>query len=275
LYFFSDVIAFFLYYVVQYRKTVVLANLQIAFPEKKVMERKAIAKRFYRNFTDTFIETIKFLSWNLNDIDKRFTVNAKGLEAAYAYNKTVHLVGMHNFNWEFVNWGLAKKTPYPFLGIYMPIGNKWFDKIISDMRSRYGTILIPATSFKVNYVKHASSKHVLASAADQSPASPENSYWLNFFGKPTAFVPGVEKGARVAKAAVVFAHFYKTKRGYYQIDTELITEDSSPLPEGELTRRYARYIETCLRQQPDNYLWSHNRWKKEWKEEYRLMWVAQ
>jgi Kdo2-lipid IVA lauroyltransferase/acyltransferase len=177
LYIFSDGIALLLYYVLAYRKKIVLANLQIAFPEKSVAERKGIAKRFYRNFTDTFIETIKFLSWKLEDINKRFTINPVGLEEAYACQKTVHLVGMHNFNWEFVNWGLVKKVPYPFLGIYMPVGNKAFDKIIADMRSRYGTILVPATNFKTNYLKYANTIHMLASAADQSPGNPGNAYW--------------------------------------------------------------------------------------------------
>lgn len=275
LYIFSDGIALLLYYLLAYRKKIVLANLQIAFPDKTVAERKSIAKRFYRNFTDTFIETIKFLSWKLEDINKRFTINPVGLEEAYACQKTVHLVGMHNFNWEFVNWGLVKKVPYPFLGIYMPVGNKAFDKIIADMRSRYGTILVPATNFKTNYLKYANTIHMLASAADQSPGNPSNAYWLNFFDKPTAFVTGVEKGARLNNAAVVFAHFYKTSRGRYHIDTEFVVADPNTLPEGELTRRYVRYIEKCLRQQPDNYLWSHKRWKKEWKEEYRDLWVGE
>jgi Kdo2-lipid IVA lauroyltransferase/acyltransferase len=275
LHFFSDVIALFLYYVVAYRKKIVLGNLQIAFPEKTEAERKTIAKRFYRNFTDTFIETIKFLSWKLKDIDNRLTANLSGMEEAYTFNKTVHVIGMHNFNWEFVNWGMVKKVPYPFLGIYMPVGNKAFDKIIADMRSRYGTILVPATNFKTHYLKYNATPHVLASAADQSPGNTRNAYWLNFFGKRTAFVTGVEKGARLNNATVVFAHFYKTRRGHYKLDTEFVIADPNSLPEGEITRRYVHYIEKCLRQQPDNYLWSHKRWKKEWKEEYKDLWVGE
>jgi Kdo2-lipid IVA lauroyltransferase/acyltransferase len=273
LYFFSDGIAALLYYVLKYRKKIVLYNLEIAFPEKTAQERLAIAKRFYRNFTDTFIETIKFLSWTMKDIDKRFTVDLSGLEKAYTYNKSIHLIGMHNFNWEFVNWGLAKKTKYPFLGIYMPVRNKAFDKIILNMRSKYGTIMLPATNFKVKYRKYLHSLHVLASAADQSPGNPDNSYWLNFFGKPTAFVTGPEKAAKLNNATVVFAHFFKTKRGAYHINTVFITEDPASFLEGSLTLQYTQFIEKCLRQQPDNYLWSHNRWKKEWNSSYEKLWI--
>jgi Kdo2-lipid IVA lauroyltransferase/acyltransferase len=45
------------------------------------------------------------------------------------------------------------------------------------------------------------------------------------------------------------------------------------LPEGELTLRFVRYVENCIRNNPANYLWSHKRWKHAWKEEYRKLWV--
>src|SRR5215203_5768158 len=58
----SDIFFVLIYYVIGYRKEVVMENLAIAFPEKTGKERKEIARRFYRNFTDTFIETIKLIS---------------------------------------------------------------------------------------------------------------------------------------------------------------------------------------------------------------------
>ena len=61
MYLISDVIAFILNHVVGYRKKVVIANLQIAFPEKSQKERASIVKQFYRQFTDNFIEVIKSL----------------------------------------------------------------------------------------------------------------------------------------------------------------------------------------------------------------------
>ena len=62
LYGISDLLYVLIFYVFGYRKTVVLQNLAIAFPEKSQQERVLIAKKFYRNFIDTFIETIKLFS---------------------------------------------------------------------------------------------------------------------------------------------------------------------------------------------------------------------
>ena len=75
LYLFSDAIYVLVYYVIGYRRKVVLDNLAIAFPEKSETERKRIAKRFYRNFIDTFIETIKLITASKEFILKRCTCN--------------------------------------------------------------------------------------------------------------------------------------------------------------------------------------------------------
>jgi KDO2-lipid IV(A) lauroyltransferase len=49
-----------------------LQNLEIAFPEKSEKERRTIARRFYRNFTDTIVESIKVLSMSEKELDRRF-----------------------------------------------------------------------------------------------------------------------------------------------------------------------------------------------------------
>ncbi|HVW58903.1 MAG TPA: hypothetical protein VHC48_02670, partial [Puia sp.] len=56
LYLIADGIYGLVYYVFGYRKKVVMANLELAFPEKTNAERTRIAKKFYRNLIDSFIE---------------------------------------------------------------------------------------------------------------------------------------------------------------------------------------------------------------------------
>jgi KDO2-lipid IV(A) lauroyltransferase len=51
---------------------------------------------------------------------------------------------------------------------------------------------------------------MLTLVADQAPGGPENTYWLNFFGRPTAFIRGAERGARIGDIPAVFARIYKT-----------------------------------------------------------------
>ena len=271
----SDLLAFLSYYVFGYRKQVVMGNLAIAFPEKSDAERKKIAKQFYRNFLDTLVEMVKMISASDEQFKKRFLPKEEMLEKMRHFvrmGRNVQIHAMHNFNWEIVNLGVSKTIDIPFLGVYMPISNKHLEKIFRKMRSRYGTILVPAIEFKKNFLKfekeNIQKNYAIALVADQSPGSPSNAFWVNFFNKPTPFVTGPEKAARERSLPVVFANFYKIKRGVYTFDVEVFTENAANSKEGELTLAYVKYVEDCIRQRPDNYLWSHRRWKHAYKPEY-------
>jgi KDO2-lipid IV(A) lauroyltransferase len=72
---------------------------------------------------------------------------------------------------------------------------------------------------------------------------------------------GPEKGAKLNDTHVVFCHFYKVRRGYYEINFELITSDPSSFKDGELTKLFAAKVEQAVKLKPANYLWSHRRWK--------------
>jgi KDO2-lipid IV(A) lauroyltransferase len=243
-------------------------NLAIAFPEKSLTERKAIAKKFYRNFVDTMLESIKLLSASDARSKKMFAGDVHILQEAASKGKNVQIHAMHNFNWEVVNHGIARELNIPFLGVYQPITNKFFDKVFKKMRSRYGTVMIPANDFKNNFIQYMDNRYVLALVADQNPGHPARAFWVNFFGKPAPFVTGPEKAAKQRDTIVVFANFYKIKRGVYKLECEIATEDATALPHGELTLRYLKYLEDTIRKRPDNYLWSHRRWKHPYKPEY-------
>lgn len=267
LYLLSDGIYVLIYYVFGYRKEVVMKNLLIAFPEKTEGERIRIAKEFYHNFTDTFIETIKLLSVSDKEFNKRYTSNIEIVNALYDTGINVQLQAGHFFNWEYINLGVARDSRIPFVAVYMPISNKAFDKIIYNLRSRYGTILVPAVDFKTKFHQYVRGRYALGLAADQNPGSPLAAHWVNFFGRLTPFVRGPEKGAKLNNTAVFFGHFYKVKRGYYHIQLELLTDRPRDFEDGKLTQLFASRVEVAIRLKPSNYLWSHRRWKWEFDQE--------
>lgn len=246
-----------------------MGNLLIAFPEKTEEERIIIAKEFYHSFLDTFIETLKFLSLSDRGFSKRLTGNFELLAEVYATGKNIHLHSGHFFNWEYMNWGIARNNPYPLIGVYASISNKIFQKVILKMRSRYNSILVSTGDFKNKFHEISKGRYALALIADQNPGIVQKAYWVPFFGRLTAFVTGPEKSARINDAVVVFANFYKVKRGYYTVHFEVFSTTPRDLPRGEITKKYVAYLENCIRTKPANYLWSHRRWKWEFKEEFR------
>ena len=267
IHFISDIIYVLVYYIIGYRKKVVMQNLQIAFPEKTEEERIRIAKDFYHQLFDTFLETIKMISITESTLNKRFQCNYEVVNQLYESGQNVQLHGGHFFNWEFVNLGCSKHLQYLFLGVYAPLGNKIFDRIIQKMRSRFGTVLIPANHFKTKFHQYAQRTYALGLAADQNAGNPNHAYWLPFFGKMTPFVKGPEKGAVSKNTAIVFGTFYRIKRGYYKCEFSLFTTQPASLPEGSITLALRDFMEEQIKLRPSNYLWSHRRWKHQFDAE--------
>ena len=268
LYLFSDLAWFIIYRLLKYRKDIVLDNLAIAFPEKPVAEREKIAKQFYLNFTDTFIESIKMISISKDEVLRRGHCDFELINKLVDKGNNLHIVVGHQFNWEFANLVYAMHLSIPFVGIYMPVNNKIIDRIFFKVRERYGTILISAKEFKNKMHNVFSEQYILALAADQNPGIPSNAFWLNFFGKPAPFVTGPGKGAVKNNTAVVFVAFEKPGRGHYSFRATLIAANGAFHTAEQLTVMYKNILEDTIRKNPSNYLWSHRRWRHEWKEGY-------
>jgi len=274
LYLLSDGLALLLYYVIRYRRPIVMANLETAFPEKSLAEREQIAKRFYRNFVDNFIETLKLLSASRSFIKERFIIdNPEILEGFYKEGRKCQLHLGHTFNWEMANAAMPMLTDFAFTVVYMPLENKIFERLFLHLRGRTGTILLPATKLSRAIIPYRNTQYLLTLVADQAPSNLETAYWVNFFGKPTAFIAGPERGAQIGDIPAVFVRFYRSSRGHYRIHFTTVSAHPATLPKGELTRRYARFMEDAIRRDPDLWLWSHKRWKAVWKEDYGKLWV--
>lgn len=268
LYLLSDFAYLLIYRLAGYRKKVVMQNLTIAFPNKTEQEKKSIAKKFYKNFCDTFIETIKLVSADTNFINRHFVSDYSAFAEIYAKGKKCQIHTGHNFNWEIANLAVGANIPFTFLGVYMPIENKAVDRLFRKFRTKTGTVLLPATDMRNAIIPWRNEQYALGLIADQSAGNPSKAFWVPFFGRPAPFVKGPESGARMGDIPVVFGHFTKIKRGYYRGHFFLAEENPRALENGALTRRYIKYLEETISANPDMWLWSHRRWKHEWKPEY-------
>ncbi|HUM67165.1 MAG TPA: lipid A biosynthesis acyltransferase, partial [Chitinophagaceae bacterium] len=172
LYLISDFACFLMYRVFKYRRDIILSNLAIAFPEKTQEDRNAIAREFYRNFTDTFIESIKMISISRKQILKRSRCDFEYINELIDKGRNVHIMAGHQFNWEFANLTYAMNLKTPFVAVYMPVANKIFNRIFYDIRKRYGTVLISAWEFSSKMHSVFSNQYILALAADQNPSNP-------------------------------------------------------------------------------------------------------
>ena len=273
LYRISDFLFALIYYVFRYRRNVVMNNLRSSFPEKSESELQTIARRFYLNFVDNWIETIKLLSISRKNLNKRVTGNFEIFQQLYHRGTSVQANLGHFFNWEIMTLHAGINQPYTFLTVYLPQSNRLMNRLLLHVRARWGNPQLQSTNIAKEILPWRKEKYLLALGADQSPAHPESGYWLYFMNRPTVFLKGPEKFARIQNIPVVMMTTTRPKRGHYHFKYFLLAEDPKTLADGELIRRYVKHLEENIRLQPDLYLWSHKRWKHSWKPEYEGSWV--
>ena len=260
LYLLSDLFFFMLYHVIWYRRKLVWRNLQPAFPEKSAEEINEINIRFYKNFCDQVVETIKLFRSTPEEISKRFEVDTSVYDRLFAEGKHVLQATSHQFNWEWGNWILNHHTRFHLRIIYMIQRNKSMERLVNEYRVRYGTELVPADDLKV-MMTDAGKPSMTVFLADQNPSDRKRAAWVNFFGREVPFHRGLEIMARRKGHAVVFDEMVRVKRGHYKSVSKLAFADGSKTAEGEITEAYVRFLEESIKRQPENWLWSHNRWK--------------
>jgi len=248
------------YHVAGYRRAVVADNLMHAFPEKSDAERNAIKKHFYRSFCDQWVELIKLISISERQLLRRVTGNWQLIKDLYADDRDIYMMLGHTFNWEWVNVAVQYNSPHQVAGVYMPTKNPAMDRLINYARSRGGGWLISMKA-KKGFQRLQGTRHIVGLIADQNPSNLNGALWLPFMHREAPFFKGPEQLATRAKAAVVFCGIRKVKRGHYAVDLQLLTKDASTMASGEVIRSYVTFMEQQLNDQPENWLWTHKRWK--------------
>ena len=272
LYLLSDGLYLLFFYVIGYRKKVVLDNLTLAFPEKEERELLEIRKKFYRHFTDLVVESVKAFTMSKAFVSKRYAFNnPEVVNDLHKKGRSIAFVGAHQANWE---WSCSMPMVVDVLcfGAYTRMGNKYFDRVIKKSRSKFGFIGYETTktvqAIKSNFDNGVQGLYLLLS--DQSPQIHKTHYWREFMGVKVPIHTGAEMLAKKFDMAVVNYSIKKIKRGCYKVDLEIITETPQQFKNYEITDQYLAIVERNIREQPEYYLWSHKRFKhkdqvpKEW-----------
>lgn len=263
LYLFSDFAYLIVFYLIRYRRKVVLMNLHNSFPNKKEKEIKAIEKAFYKHFCDTIIEAIKVYTISEKQIKKRFTVkNPELIEKYYAQNKSVILYSGHFGNWEHLVF-LPFFLPHKVMTFYKRLSNKYFDQIIKESRERFGLVAVESGKGYKTLVKYAKEDILTFTfmVGDQSPQANSAKHWVQFLNQDTAFFVGTERIAKKINQIVIYSEMIKKSRGIYEIEFFPLAENMDHLKDFELIDKFAEKLESSIKKHPHQWLWSHRRWK--------------
>lgn len=256
-----------------YRRKLVEKNLRESFPEKTPAQLRQIRRRFYRNFTDQLVETIKLLHVSDREIKERMEfVDLEVADRHLRQGRPVVAYFCHCGNWEWVpsitRWTSLKVSTdndaqTTFCQVYRPLRNEWFDQLMLGLRKRFGSVGLPKRTAFLDLMRYRRKgiPTMTGFMSDQKPSTGDPGHILPFLNHPTAFISGTETLARRLDAAVIYYDMERTSRGHYRVTLRPITDAPAEVPDGWITRRYASLLSQTIIRDPSIWLWTHNRWK--------------
>lgn len=263
LYIFSDCVYILVYRIIGYRKKTVRENLALALPHLTEKERLVIEKKSYKHLCDMFLEMIKTMTISVKEIEKRFVLkNVDYYLEMEKQGKSIALMCGHYASYE---WSISINSQITFDGfaIYKRINNKYFDDLVKKIRSRFKAYLI-TTKETVPTIEANNEKGVkglYGFASDQSPQVKSKTYWSKFMGIEVPVYTGAEMLAKKFDMNIMFMKIKKVKRGFYEMEFELLTDDAKSIPDYQITETFLRKVEQQILEAPEFYLWTHKRWK--------------
>ena len=267
--------------VLRYRRDVVAHNLALCFPDKSDAVRKALGKAFYRHLGELVAEAVWFGGCrDHRRLRRQRIVEVENPEvAARLFEAAPSLVLMYSHcgNWELyggIEFYNYTDTPLPFTEqnfcvVYRQLSSRAWDEVFRDNRfaplydRKHFEGYIESKDL-VRYVyTHKDEKKVYNVNTDQRPyfVSPAN-LDVDFFGQRVQTMTGAAALARKFGMAVAYLSMRRERRGHYILRYIPICEDASTMDVQQMMQEYYRLLEAEIRQQPDNYLWSHKRFKR-------------
>ena len=263
LYKLSDGIAYLLSKVFKYRLEVVLTNLRYAFPDRSELEIKDIAHNSYKNLADIIVESIKGFSADPSDIYKRYPIPYPDfMKSIFNDGRDTVCFAAHYNNWEWATYCTPIGMPFTPIGLIKPVRNKYINKYTNKKRCRTGTQVVSIFNSDKSVISQVAGQKMMVYIADQNATHTEKSILINFLGRPTYCLHGAEQIARKNNWPVFFGKVERISRGQYHIDIILISENPKDSEPGDITKACFKILEEQIRNKPENWLWTHKRWKR-------------
>lgn len=250
------------------RSAAALAHLRIAFPEWSERERRAVAERAFANLARSFVELGTLARISRQEL--RALADVTGLEHFEAFRArspgagAICLTG-HIGSWELL---VAVMTAHgvPIAVIQRPRDNPLLDVLVAELRGHNGAEMLPRGNAARAALRGIRDGKVVAMTLDQN-ASRREGVFVPFFGRPACTRDGPARIA-IRTGAPVFPVFIarigETARHRVEVHPPLELAAEGADPQAALVENVARMtasIEAAIRRNPDQWIWTHRRWK--------------
>lgn len=276
-YFWADVIAWVLRNVVGYRREVVAVNMGRSFPASACYydDIERFSRNYYRHMAEIMTEAIWFFGASPKKMLRSglvTVVNSRLLGQAWDSAPSVIVFYSHCGNWELMG-GVphskcadAEAFPVPeerLRCVYKALSDKTWDEFFKRSRvsmSKSGDMMLESKQLLRYMLTNRNERLVYFLNIDQSPYTSAVEIG-NFMNQPTKAFLGPAEIAHKFGFAVLYMSFERRERGHYDVSFTPICMDASEMEPKDMIRKYYDCLEDEIYRCPDNWLWSHKRWK--------------
>ncbi len=243
-----------------------LRDIALAFPDKSPQEVRDIAFKSWQNMGQILAEVVKLTSYDKEEFRKH--VEIRGLEKLKENqaNKVGGIIHIGHFtNWEA--FGLAASVEGLDKAVLAQrMDNPYVDEETNRLRNIFG-----GNTFHSNHdanpflacVRWVKKGKMIGILTDQNILSTD--FFMHFLGRPAAMSP-ITALLSIRLKVPVFPVVVSRENGKIICTVEdplLPPEEYSPENIRLFMRKLTDIYENWIRQKPENWLWAHNRWKRE------------
>jgi len=242
-------------------------NLRLAFPEKTEVERQALLRETFDSLGRQLGFFSQFATRSLAELQD--LVEPEGLEHLAAAKANMNGNGLILFTAHLGAWELTSFGPalfgYPFNFLVRRIDNPKIEKLVDQVRMRFGNQTIDKLSAARPMVKILRSQGTLGLLPDLNTLDAE-AIFVDFFGVPAATNFIMAKLALRTKSPIIpiFAPWSEEKKKYLIMVGPPVSFTPTGNEEEDvraLTNTLSQVIENMIRRYPGQWLWIHKRWK--------------
>lgn len=239
------------------RRRVTRTNLRMCFPQWSEARRRAVARGHFRYFMRSFFE--RFIFWYGTPAKIRRLCRLEGLEHFEKHlGRPVILLGPHLVGLDA--GGIRFSLDFPCASMYAAQKSRALNEAMTRGRTRFdsGRMLLRTEGLRpaVKVLREGVPFYFLP----DMDLGPRDAVFVPFFGVSAATVTSVARLARITGAAVVPLVTRMTDDGY----VARFHPAWEGFPGDDLvaaTRRMNAFIEAQVLEMPEQYLWSHKRFK--------------
>lgn len=262
-------------HLVGFRKKIVDSNLELALGnELGAAQREQLGRRVYAHIGTLFLEIARNFGLSQKQTRAEVRISDSTLEkisAVMSQGKGAVFITGHIANWELFAMGVAAYG-VPVSLVVKKMNNAVSQALIERQRKRTGLEIIYSGGAIEKMKAHLARGRAIGFMVDQNTTGTRG-IRVNFFNVPAASIRGLAALARDTGTPIVPVCSFRLPCGNHEmrIYDPLPYLTAPELPEGTPeriareewlnTQQYQAAIEAMVRQQPEQWMWIHRRWK--------------